>query len=77
VGQGPLATDVAAAERAKEIVAWTADLLVRRNLKAGRKRPARLVGRRLDPLAALPNARTRRLRVVAVTYQPEAAGDPL
>jgi regulator of nucleoside diphosphate kinase len=25
----------------------------------------------------LPNARTRRLRVVAVTYQPEAAGDPL
>jgi regulator of nucleoside diphosphate kinase len=25
----------------------------------------------------LPNGRTRRLRVVAVTYQPEAAGDPL
>ena len=25
----------------------------------------------------LPNARTRRLRVVAITYQPEAAGDPL
>ena len=25
----------------------------------------------------LPNSRTRRLRVVAVTYQPEAAGDPL
>lgn len=25
----------------------------------------------------LPNARTRRLRVVAVTYQPEAAGDPI
>jgi regulator of nucleoside diphosphate kinase len=25
----------------------------------------------------LPNDRTRRLRVVAVTYQPEAAGDPL
>ncbi|MGH7287000.1 MAG: nucleoside diphosphate kinase regulator [Myxococcota bacterium] len=25
----------------------------------------------------LPNARMRRLRVVAVTYQPEAAGDPL
>jgi regulator of nucleoside diphosphate kinase len=25
----------------------------------------------------LPDARTRRLRVVAVTYQPEAAGDPI
>jgi regulator of nucleoside diphosphate kinase len=25
----------------------------------------------------LPNGRTRRLRVVAVTYQPEAAGDPI
>lgn len=25
----------------------------------------------------LPGARTRKLRVVAVTYQPEAAGDPL
>ena len=25
----------------------------------------------------LPNARSRRLRVVAVTYQPEAAGDPI
>jgi regulator of nucleoside diphosphate kinase len=25
----------------------------------------------------LPNGRARRLRVVAVTYQPEAAGDPL
>lgn len=25
----------------------------------------------------LPNGRSRRLRVVAVTYQPEAAGDPL
>jgi regulator of nucleoside diphosphate kinase len=25
----------------------------------------------------LPNDRTRRLRVVAVTYQPEAAGDLL
>jgi regulator of nucleoside diphosphate kinase len=25
----------------------------------------------------LPGARTRRLRVVAVTYQPEAAGDPI
>jgi regulator of nucleoside diphosphate kinase len=25
----------------------------------------------------LPNARKRRLRVIAVTYQPEAAGDPL
>lgn len=25
----------------------------------------------------VPNARTRRLRVVAVTYQPEAAGDPI
>jgi regulator of nucleoside diphosphate kinase len=25
----------------------------------------------------LPNARTRQLRVIAVTYQPEAAGDPL
>lgn len=24
----------------------------------------------------MPNGRTRRLRVVAVTYQPEAAGDP-
>lgn len=25
----------------------------------------------------VPNARSRRLRVVAVTYQPEAAGDPI
>jgi regulator of nucleoside diphosphate kinase len=25
----------------------------------------------------LPNGRSRRLRVVAVTYQPEAAGDPI
>lgn len=25
----------------------------------------------------LPNARSRRLRVVAITYQPEAAGDPI
>lgn len=25
----------------------------------------------------LPNGRTRRLRVVAITYQPEAAGDPI
>jgi regulator of nucleoside diphosphate kinase len=25
----------------------------------------------------LPNARTRRLRVIAITYQPEAAGDPI
>jgi regulator of nucleoside diphosphate kinase len=25
----------------------------------------------------LPNGRTRRLRVVALTYQPEAAGDPI
>jgi regulator of nucleoside diphosphate kinase len=25
----------------------------------------------------LPNGRTRRLRVVGVTYQPEAAGDPI
>ena len=25
----------------------------------------------------LPNARSRRLRVLAVTYQPEAAGDPI
>jgi regulator of nucleoside diphosphate kinase len=25
----------------------------------------------------MPGARTRRLRVVAVTYQPEAAGDPI
>jgi len=33
VGQEPLAADVAAAERAKQLVAWTADLLVRRNLK--------------------------------------------
>ena len=29
----PLAADVAAAEQAKKLVAWTADLLVRRNLK--------------------------------------------
>ena len=33
VGEGPLAADVAAAEQAKKVVAWTADLLVRRNLK--------------------------------------------
>jgi alkylation response protein AidB-like acyl-CoA dehydrogenase len=32
-GQGPLAADVVAAEQAKKVVAWTADLLVRRNLK--------------------------------------------
>jgi alkylation response protein AidB-like acyl-CoA dehydrogenase len=33
VTQEPLAADVVAAEQAKKIVAWTADLLVRRNLK--------------------------------------------
>jgi hypothetical protein len=32
-GEEPLAPDVVAAEQAKRIVAWTADLLVRRNLK--------------------------------------------
>ena len=33
LGEGPLAADVAAAEQAKKVVAWTADLLVQRNLK--------------------------------------------
>jgi hypothetical protein len=65
LGQGPLAADVAAAEQAKKIVAWTADLLVRRNLKdlATRQQHLEILANMVIDTFAIDSvvARTRKL----------------
>ncbi len=64
-GEGPLQADVAAAEQAKKIVAWTADLLVRRNLKdlATRQQHLEILANMIIDTFAIDSvvARTRKL----------------
>jgi len=63
--QEPLAADVVAAEQAKKIVAWTADLLVRRNLKdlATRQQHLEIIANMVIDTFAVDSvvARTRKL----------------
>jgi alkylation response protein AidB-like acyl-CoA dehydrogenase len=65
VGEGPIQADVAAAEQAKKIVAWTADLLVRRNLKdlATRQQHLEILANMIIDTFAIDSvvARTRKL----------------
>jgi alkylation response protein AidB-like acyl-CoA dehydrogenase len=65
IGDGPLAADVAAAERAKKLVAWTAELLVRRNLKdlATRQQHLEILANMVIDTFAIDSvvARTRKL----------------
>jgi alkylation response protein AidB-like acyl-CoA dehydrogenase len=62
---GPLAADLAAAEQAKKVVAWTADLLVRRNLKdlATRQQHLEVLANMVIDIFAIDSvvARTRKL----------------
>ena len=64
-GEGPLAADLLAAEQAKKIVAWTADLLVRRNLKdlATRQQHLEILANMVIDIFAVDSvvARTRKL----------------
>jgi hypothetical protein len=65
LGHGPLAADVVAAEQTKKIVAWTADLLVRRNLKdlATRQQHLEILANMVIDTFAIDSvvARTRKL----------------